>query len=158
MRTFQVDRLIYKVTKQFLSQKGSYRLIKSLGRSILVNFIHFCWLRAIKFTLAKEILLRQMKFLSQGVMGMFNVLWGGSWESFKNAKAHCILHPSHNPLRGDYRRKSQETTKYKADVFENWRRTDLIFLVGKIQKGGGVSSRTKAFFGARYFIQPRGKF
>ena len=87
------------------------------------------------------------------VMGTFNVLWEGS---FKNAKTHCVLRPSHNPLRGDYHRKSQETTEYKADLFENWRRTGLIFLLGKIQKGGGVSTRTEAFFGARYFIQPRG--
>ena len=32
---------------------------------------------------------------------------------------HCVLRPSHTPLRGDYRRKSQETTEYKVDVFEN---------------------------------------
>ena len=88
MRTFQVDRLIYKVTKQFCVRRvvivcrslviGSCSLIKSLGRGILVNFVHFCWLWALKLMLAKEILLRYNKFLSQGVMGMFNVLWGGS--------------------------------------------------------------------------------
>ena len=89
------------------------------------------------------------------VMGMFNVLGEGS---FKNVKTHCVLRPSHNPLRCGYRRKCQEATGYKADVFENWRLTGLIFLLGKIQKGGGVSTRTKAFFGARYFIQPRGTF
>ena len=32
MRTFQVDRLIYKVTKQFLSQKGSYSLQEPSNR------------------------------------------------------------------------------------------------------------------------------
>lgn len=33
----------------------------------------------------------------------------------------------------------------------------LFFLLGKIQKGGGVSTRAEAFFGSRYFIQSRGK-
>ena len=51
MRTFQVDRLIYKVTKQFCVRRvvivcrsrviGSCSLIKSLGRGILVNSFIF---------------------------------------------------------------------------------------------------------------------